>query len=1664
MFTLLDAQTWEHAEYIDFADGIFNHIELLNPDPDGTDDGALALMDSILNISMLIVYPPESNPFRLCERYNRYASESHPLVLVKIFLMPVENYNTLASIEHSSLIYSCEVGDFVSLSLNQFDGILFGIHDAYGYTDLTSNGINLTRQFAAIGNKVIVFTHSTVWRRGWNPGDYHPGFNALEDIHGLTTFPQTAYDTFNTVYRISPTPSDSIFHYPYELPYRMEVDWTHRRGQIPTTGELLYVGEGYSDYNGIYFYLNHISAYNSWGIFLNYGHQRSAPREWDVKCTINALFLAFRNAQYNGEYISSAFNPGSPAGILEAHWNCTVPLYGSLSVFIRSSMDGSTWNPWIPISEGVLDVPITGNFFQYRVEMRGRFDNLPVLHWISFNYSTEGPHVRINYPESGTVTSCHDQEISLIFSDPFGIDPTSLSILVNSFLYDLAYPGMVLMDSVLYFTREIPYDHGDTIRITLNSARNTLGIPCEEHPEWFFVVDLEPPEIRAFSPETDLFLPIPPETVAVWVTEDYTFINIEEFSLSLNGLEYPYIHPALNWDGYRFYLITSECGYPFDSSEIIVVEVNGLCDSPDYCDPNCISGFNWRFTIDGIGPQVELIFPPESLFISCDSIEFLISIEDLSGVDTSTLMIELNSYFFVFPEDMRYERSILSFTPSPSLLENGANTLTLHFVEDALGNSGGPYSWLLLFDFEPPVVTTHHPSEGEIIGTSYPSISAGIRDFKAGLDPSSVFFILNEDTIPSSFLFISDTLFLLDCEDLGLEFTEGETVSVCILASDLATICPSNTMEPYCWSFLINLSGPVAELRQPLPNTIISCDSLAVIIWIYDPNGLNESSLIFLYNDIEYTLSDPQLSLEDSLLFFSPPHSWEDNDSIFLGLIAAEDSLGNRLAEPLFWNFSVDRSPPRFFNEIPQHYSIISESQPLISISVSDSMAGVDPASLWFAAEADTYFLGHPGLLWNGLVLIFNSILAGVDFSDSETLKVCAGASDLTRLCPPNRDFYCWEILLDLRGPRARIIEPLPGTYTSCRDQKIKVEILEMGYILESSVSILINGDEFFLSDPGLSFQNDTLCFSPENHWNHEDSIKVRLESIRDHLGNALQDTLDWTFYTDYKGPIACNPIPLPGSSTYDWQPKISLSIFDSLSGVNPATITLETRGSCYNLNSPAISWQSDTLFFDPDLADLFFPELDTIIVTVQAGDSPDYCAPNTITRGPYSWWFTILDDDLEAPILLGYHPHYWPCDSAFYLYIACYDPSGIFTPHSSENYQIPYIIWDKDHEFSYDYHKLDMQLEGISGDTTWLRTIAPVPPQEARLELVFKCFVWDDDHDFCLEDRSCFESNIMNVWILPRPVAEIIEPLPFTSTSCVDQSIIISIHQNFDIQSESIILEVTDSGYTIDDQELTWVDNILTWRMRSGGFWEEGWVNPRLIQAIDIYGAPIYTPLEWSFYVDLTAPELIHLFPADEAMIDKQNFTIEGLFRDYPSGIDASTFELNIRHRGRESVLDTSSPAIFWIEPDSLTSGFRFDPEAIGLSYAAGDSFYIYLRVGDKIDYCSSNIGFWSIFFWIEPEVQCAESTDPFTPNDDGINDRVVFTYPHLYRQKATMRIYNMDSREIYSREVEPGDPKSMYWEGYDQGGHKAPMGLYMYVVESRGEILCRGTITLVR
>ncbi len=336
------------------------------------------------------------------------------------------------------------------------------------------------------------------------------------------------------------------------------------------------------------------------------------------------------------------------------------------------------------------------------------------------------------------------------------------------------------------------------------------------------------------------------------------------------------------------------------------------------------------------------------------------------------------------------------------------------------------------------------------------------------------------------------------------------------------------------------------------------------------------------------------------------------------------------------------------------------------------------------------------------------------------------------------------------------------------------------------------------------------------------------------------------------------------------------------------------------------------------------------------------------------------------------------------------------------------------------------------------------------------------------VRDSFCnWGRDTVHISISSNPTAEIIRPQPCGGiTSCEDQNIIIHIWDTtgYNIVDSSIILEVNGDEYDISSPELTWnaTDNSLTFQPLPANYWRnEESVDFELVYYSNTVGCP-GEPVVCSFVVDLEAPAYEFRSPGNEEVVMTLQPELVFNITDNLSGITEDSVELTIND------ISYYLADFIWLPESDCEGEMIFRPQAIPIKYAPGDTLHISLSACDSpdYDYCPPNCSESTWILVVDPKAVCDVHPNPFTPNNDGVNEITVFDYPTMFSESAELHIYTVRNVEVWSETIGPVVCFEEYlkrdWDGRDKKGKKLPEGLYIYLIERNGKVICNGTVVL--
>jgi len=502
-----------------------------------------------------------------------------------------------------------------------------------------------------------------------------------------------------------------------------------------------------------------------------------------------------------------------------------------------------------------------------------------------------------------------------------------------------------------------------------------------------FYIDLTPPVISILFPPcgatigdtlADIVALISDWPAGVWWQSAFIAIKSDTFWFD-----------SLYHSGDSLIFRPEDFGLSYSDGDTILFCI-GAADSADFCTGDNFADSCCVFYIDASGPWATLISPPDGVISSCEyqSVIWRLYGEPLDG----TIRVDVNGTIYNLT-DAELTRNIdtLFFVPTVPWTSGDNVTACLVEMEDAFGNELSDTVCVdFIIDLDPPLFSGLIPSPGNIIDNPSPIISLFIEDIIAGLNMDSLILTVNGDTV--TFVSSAGTL-SFDCGGV-YTFGGGDTIEICAHAADLAELCGANA-DDTCWTFYIATGGPVVTPIYPNPMAISACDDQGAIFVFDDPQGIDETTIWATINGDTvtfWTFSNDTLDIQPTTGYFS------NGDTVTV-CAGGSDILGNPPDSISCITYVIDLSPPVYANFAPGCGDTVTELSPDISIDITDSIAGVDAASVWMTINGDTVAATFDGATatWP----------PDSDFVPNQWVEICVGAADSPDLCDPNESDSC---------------------------------------------------------------------------------------------------------------------------------------------------------------------------------------------------------------------------------------------------------------------------------------------------------------------------------------------------------------------------------------------------------------------------------------------------------------------------------------------------------------------------------------------------------------------------------------------------------------------------------------------------------------------------------
>ncbi len=825
----------------------------------------------------------------------------------------------------------------------------------------------------------------------------------------------------------------------------------------------------------------------------------------------------------------------------------------------------------------------------------------------TWEFSTPSEMPEVTAPEAlPEFISCDSLPLPFLITESYGLDTTSISVLVeinsDSTILTVADEELLFRGDTLLVTVG-DYSDNDNIRASILSLENVFGCSPDSLPSYSFTADLEGPEITPVYPLPDDVIVDESPVISFTVFDSVSGCDDSTVALFVNGVRYTLENGLINEEDSTFSLYCDSLGIEFIGGVEETLCVRAF-DNAQGCGAN-LTDTCWNFQLEGEGPSVVLLYPPEESSIACDTITFLFQITDYQGIMWDSLR-------FVFHGDtlqvgmpgISISGDTLIFSPD-SLPEDSFDIMFTQLMDSVYTMAESlPITFSFYRDITPPQVADYSPGDSEIVSWLLQPIMIYLSSDSSELNTDSVFIAIDSDTfwLADDGFSLQDTFLSFYPESAGIELPE--TVEVTVGLYDTPDFCYN--YEELHWTFYVNPTGPQIVDYFPPSASIISCRPFQFWVVLEDTDGILADSLRLTVNDSTFWLSSPELEFYDDTLLLTLPERllYELGESLSIEIPTLYDNWLNSSSGDTV-NYIIDYQSPVFSLLEPGLGDTLTGIDPQIIFTLQDSTSGIDWSHLLIESASHSWTQDSSGVTISGDTIIFDIQESGLPLTGGEEISIEITAGDNPDLCPPNQIDTTINFFISSEGPQLFIIAPMDSTITHLPQQPIIIVGYDLEGIDTSSFIIEVDGEEHL-----AIVRDTTYVFIPQEDWEEgEHHINYYCDDI---LGNSSPEYSS-TFTVDLTPPTVEEINPPPGS--IERLTHLTLTFSDNISGVDSSSIEITLDGQAYYITSLGFDWNNNAIQIDLLDAGIELHQGDelSLCVTEACDFPPDYGSPNCI-------------------------------------------------------------------------------------------------------------------------------------------------------------------------------------------------------------------------------------------------------------------------------------------------------------------------------------------------------------------------------------------------------------------------------------------------------------------
>lgn len=209
------------------------------------------------------------------------------------------------------------------------------------------------------------------------------------------------------------------------------------------------------------------------------------------------------------------------------------------------------------------------------------------------------------------------------------------------------------------------------------------------------------------------------------------------------------------------------------------------------------------------GPLVYNITPSNGAVTACDGHGIKMFFADYEGVNETSILFFVNGTEYGPSEpEMWVSSDSLAWWPVSPLPDGDTIFFELTELDDIEGNPlAETISGYFIVDLSPPYVVTANPGPGDTVDVDIESMRFTLED-ASSIDPTDFWLQINDRILDADypFLHVSDLFIVLEVSRSDISLTAGETLNICLHASDLVDYCDAHILDT-CWVSYVRTSG-----------------------------------------------------------------------------------------------------------------------------------------------------------------------------------------------------------------------------------------------------------------------------------------------------------------------------------------------------------------------------------------------------------------------------------------------------------------------------------------------------------------------------------------------------------------------------------------------------------------------------------------------------------------------------------------------------------------------------------------------------------------------------------------------------------------------------------------------------------------------------------------